>query len=170
MNRYVETVYGELCAIARAYMLRERRDHTLQATALVHEALARLSLDSREFDDAEHFLVCCARAMRRLLVDSARRRKRFETALETLARSEIAERDSCGAIDHLALDEALELLGRSCPGILRIVELRFFAGLTVNEVASVLGLSPKTVEAKWTFARKWLARRLRDGEGTSTIS
>src|SRR5690606_12749244 len=130
------------------------------ATALVHEAFARLAGDDLDFESREHFLTTCARTMRRVLVESARRKACAKRALRHVAQRERIEADPRQCVDHLVLDELLTTLGELDPRLLVIVELRFFAGLTIPEVAQVLGLSPKTVEADWTFARSWLARKL----------
>ena len=162
-ERALETVYDELQRLARAYMRRERSDHTLQATALVHEAWVRLAGGAEvAWRDRADFFRCAARAMRRILVDHARGAQALkrggghklvleETRLITPSRE----------IDLLDLDRALEALAGFDPRQSKIVELRFFAGLTVEETAKALELSTATVKREWRLARAWLRRELR---------
>jgi RNA polymerase sigma factor (TIGR02999 family) len=160
-------VYGELRELAQSLVRRERNGHTLDATALLHEAYLRLSAASLpDLADRRHFVALVARAMRQALIDHARGRdtkKRGGDRLRvTLHDSALSVSNK--AIDVLALDEALsrlaELDARKC----RVVELRFFGGLTFAESADVLGIAPKTVEADWYAARAWLRRELADEE------
>jgi RNA polymerase sigma factor (TIGR02999 family) len=163
LNRLLPVVYGELRALARRHLSHERRVHTLQATALVHEAYLKL-VDQRnaQWQNRAHFFSLAARIMRRILVDHARRRKRAKrgstathvTLLEGLAACEPRE------IDTLALEDALTELERLDPQQSRIVELRFFGGLTIDEIADVLGVSAGTVKREWRTARIWLSRQL----------
>lgn len=156
-------VYAELRRVAEAYLRRERGDHTLQPTALVHEAYLRLvDQKAASFTDKVHFMRVAARAMRRVLVDHARAHraaKRGGGAAE-LPMDEGLVMIENRAIDMLALDEALDELQRLDAEQARVVELRFFAGLTSAEVAHVLGLSLRTVEREWSFARAWLRSRV----------
>ncbi|MEM8885744.1 MAG: sigma-70 family RNA polymerase sigma factor [Planctomycetota bacterium] len=153
-------LYEELHGIAERLMASERRDHTLQPTALVHDAWVRLVGGSSQFEDRRHFLRTAARAMRRVLVDHARGKRadkrgggRRPLELdEGLALFDVADL----TIDLIALDEALEALGRNDAELLRVVELRYFAGLTFEETGEVLGLSPQQVHRAWGFARAWL--------------
>jgi len=163
LERLLPLVYGELRKLAASYMRRERSDHTLQPTALVHEAYLRL-VDQRAVDwrNRAHFFGIAARMMRRILVDHARRRqaaKRDGAAyrISGSADSDEAERDP----DLLALDVALDGLEALDPRQARIIELRFFGGLTVEETAEVAGISTATVKREWQTARAWLARELR---------
>jgi len=159
-------VYRELHRIAEHLMLRERAGHTLQPTALVHEAWMRLAVGEgvRAANCRQEFLRVAARAMRNVLIDHARSRdarkrgRRSEVDPELLDQlvDTFAERD----IDLLALHEALERLARVDAPLSRLVELRFFAGLTVAEVAEVEGLSVSKVERSWRLARAWLEREL----------
>lgn len=163
LERLMPLVYGELRKLAWAYLRRERASHTLQPTALVHEAYLRL-VDQRGVDwqNRAHFFGIAARMMRRILVDHARRRQaaKRNAALDRLSTSgepAAAEPDP----EVLALDQALERLEAMDPRQARIIELRFFGGLTVEETAEVAGISTATVKREWQTARAWLARELR---------
>jgi RNA polymerase sigma factor (TIGR02999 family) len=163
LERLMPLVYQELRKLAASYMRRERSDHTLQPTALVHEAYLRL-VDQRGVDwrNRAHFFGIAARMMRRILVDHARRRqaaKRDGAADRISGSGDLVEgeRDP----DLLALDVALDALEALDPRQARIVELRFFGGLTVEETAEVAGISTATVKREWQTARAWLARELR---------
>jgi RNA polymerase sigma factor (TIGR02999 family) len=154
-----DLIYPELRKLARAYLARERPGHILQPTALVNETYLRL-LGHRDHDwrNRAHFFAAAATTMRRILIDHARKRPPGEmTVLEEVAASQSAEHTS---IDLLALDEALRELARIAPNQARVVELRYFAGLTIAEAAEVLGCSPRTVDTHWLAARQWLHRRL----------
>jgi RNA polymerase sigma factor (TIGR02999 family) len=158
-SRLLNLVHAELHRIALFQMRSERRDHTLQPTALVNEAYLRL-LEStdRTWNNRAHFLAVAARVMRNILVDYARRR-RTEKHGGHLTRIQI-EDIRCGDLpkfaELLALDEALDRLAAWDPQQSRIVELRFFAGLTEEEIAEVLGVSVRTVKRGWSAARAWL--------------
>ncbi len=151
--------YEALRRLAASYLSRERAGHTLQPTALVHEAFLRLA--NSAFSDPTHFRAAAAIAMRRILVDHARTKgaqKRGGDRLRiTLIEGVTADEPE---LDLLALDEALDELGRASPRRARIVELRYFGGLTVPEVADSIGVSTRTVEGDWLFARAWLRKRL----------
>jgi RNA polymerase sigma-70 factor (ECF subfamily) len=159
-------VYDELRRLAAAYMRRERPGQTLQATALVHEAYMRLAGAGTPWHDKRHFVGIAARSMRQILVERARARgalKRWAglnrvTISDTLAIA--AESDTMLP----ALDEALERLEQLDAEQARIVELRFFAGLSIEETADAIGLSPATVKRRWALARAWLHREL-TGQG-----
>ncbi len=162
-------VYDELRHLARGYLRRERSDHTLEPTGLVHEAYLRLvDQDRLSWHGKTHFLAVGAQMMRRLLVDHARRRGRVKRGRNwqkvTLdhAVTPLLGR-SLGPEELLALDQALEKLATLDGRQARIVELRFFAGLEVAEVAEILGVSKRTVEGHWTHARAWLRRELAEG-------
>jgi RNA polymerase sigma-70 factor, ECF subfamily len=154
-----ELIYPELRKLARACLARERPGHILQPTALVNETYLRL-LGHRDHDwrNRAHFFAAAATTMRRILIDHARKRPPgTTTVLEDVAASQPAANAS---IDVLALDEALRELGHIAPNQARVVELRYFVGLTIAEVAEVLGQSPRTVDTHWLAARQWLHRRL----------
>jgi RNA polymerase sigma factor (TIGR02999 family) len=159
-------VYDELRQLARRYLSRERPGHTLQPTALVHEAYIKLVDQSRvDWQGRTHFFAVGAKVMRNLLIDHARARGRAKrgggrhrvTLLEGL--TPMTDRDL--DIDELlAINESLDRLAELDPRQARVVELRFFGGLTVPEVALVLGVSQRTIEGDWTHARAWLKREL----------
>lgn len=161
-----ELLYAELRALAGAAMQREGSGHTLQPTALVHEAWMRLADPAAlEVRDRAHFFALAARAMRHILTDHARRRL-AERRGGGRALVEVGEdlRDPTrvfDGIDLLALDEALTKLGTESEQAARVVELLFFAGLTGEEAADALGVSPRTVDREWRFARAWLLHALR---------
>lgn len=160
----VAALYPDLRRMAAAYLRRERRNHTLQPTALVHDVYLRLLAQaSSQWNDKGHFLAVAARTMRRILADHARARsarKRTPTWIAT-------DVDWGGAeiIDLLAVNEALERLDGIDHRLCQVVELRFFAGLSVEEAAQALGVSPRTVKSDWQTARAWLSRELADNAG-----
>jgi len=157
--RLIPLVYDELRAIAHKYFREERPDHTLQPTAIVHEAYLRLVDESRiDWQGRTHFRAVCAKVMRRVLIDYARARNRARrgggqkpVALE----SAVAPLD-LEDLDALELNDALERLAALDSRQARVVELRFFGGLSVEEVAKTLGVSKRTVESEWTHAKAWL--------------
>jgi len=156
-------VYEELRRLAGSYMRKEREGHTLQATALANEAYLRLADQTKvKWRGRAQFLAIAARAMRQILVDHARRRdaekRGGEFARVTL--SDTAATFGQPVLDLLALEEALTSLGALDERKARVVELRFFAGLTSKEAAEALGVSETTVEDDWALARAWLRRRL----------
>ena len=157
-------IYSELHRQAAAYLRRERPNHTLQATALVHEAYLKL-VDQRhvEWRNRGHFFAIAAQAMRRILVDHARNRRREKRggALENVPLEEalLATADEAD-IDVVALDEALARLAEFDPEQERLVELRYFAGLSLEEAAEVLGVSRATAAREWAIAKAWLHREL----------
>jgi len=157
-------LYRELHALAESSMRGERHDHTLQATALVHEAWMRLiqTDEQPQWESRAHFLCVAAKAMRNVLVDHARRRKSDKRGADA-ARLDLDEAllsYETHGLDVLALDEALARLARRDPELGRMVELRFFGGLTTEETGRVLGLSVRQVEGAWVTARGWLRREL----------
>jgi RNA polymerase sigma factor (TIGR02999 family) len=157
-------LYRELHALAVQSMQRERADHTLQPTALVHEAWMRIAGgdEGREWQSRAHFLCVAAKAMRHVLVDHARRRmadKRGANATRLELDEAVAIQDS-RTLDVLALDEALQRLAQRDNELARMVELRFFGGLTTEETGAILGLSVRQVEGAWVTARGWLQREL----------
>ena len=161
----IATVYAELHRIAGAQMRGERRDHTLQATALVNEAYLRLVGETPlDWDSRGHFFHAAGEAMRRILVEHARKRGRLKRGggLNRLPASVLDLADEHDPAETLALDEALARLEQRDPSMARIVHLRFFAGLDVEETARVSGVSVRTVKRDWAYARAWLYRALRD--------
>jgi len=156
-------VYQELHRIAARHMAHERPDHTLQATALVNEAYLRL-VNAKDVDwrDRAHFLAIAARTMRRILIDSARAHrylKRGAGAKPLSLNESLVVQGKPGA-DLLALDDALKALAEIDPRKSQAVELRFFGGLTIEETAEVLKVSPETVMRDWKLAKAWLLREL----------
>ena len=158
-------VYDALRKLAAAKLAQEKPGHTLQATALVHEAYLRLVGAERlqPFKDRSHFFAAAAQAMRRILIDSARRKL-------TQKRGGGIERQPLDAVaapepdtDLLALDEALDKLAVTDPLKARLVELRYFAGLTGEQAAEVLGISPTTADRHWAYTRAWLQTEVRGG-------
>lgn len=167
-DRLIPLLYDELRVLAGRLMRAERPDHTLQPTALVHEAYLRL-VDQRQvqWQGRAHFLGLAARMMRRVLVDHARARataKRGGEQVRVTLDDETLASDERG-LELLALDEALERLAEEDPRAGRVVELRFFGGLTVEETAGVLETSPVTVKRDWQYARAWLSRALSEDAG-----
>ena len=156
-------LYGELRRAAEGYLRRERGDHTLQATELVHEAYVRIVESAKiEAHDRAHFLAIAARVMRNVLVDHARRKgaqRRGGDRLQITLDDVLAQHEEKG-LDVLILHDALERLAELDDRKARVVELRFFGGLTAAETADVLDLSRKTVEADWYMARAWLRTEL----------
>ena len=157
-------VYHELRRIAAAYMRRERPGQTLQPTALVHEVYLRLAGAGTPWRDRRHFVAIAARSMRQILVEHARARgaqKRW-AGLDRVPLSEslAVSADPEGMLP--ALDEALTRLERLDPELTRIIELRFFAGLSIEDAADALGMSPATLKRRWALARAWLFRELNE--------
>jgi len=155
-------VYSELHRLARGYMRRERPDHTLQATALINEAYLRLAHEDADWKSREHFIGVAANVMRRVLVDYARAHK-AEQRGGGLKRVEMQDdlAISPGRIDEIAsLDDALKRLEIQNARQARIVELRYFGGLSVEEISSLLKMSPRSVKRDWALARVWLFRDL----------
>lgn len=164
LNRLMPLVYEELRQLAGGYLVRERHDHTLQPTALVHEAFLRL-VDHRsiQWQGRAHFLALAATLMRQLLIDHARKH-RAEKRGGGGARVTLHEGDAvieARSVELIALDEALSALAAVDPRQARVIELRFFGGLTIEEAAEVLAVSPATVKLDWSLARAWLVRELR---------
>lgn len=161
-------VYDELRRLAAGYLRNERPGQTLQATALVHEAFVRLSAErGQPWKNRTHFLAIAALSMRQILVQRARARRAEKRGGDperiTLDDSLIADRSGDG-IDVIELDSALERLAAFDAQQAKIVELRYFGGLTVEETAEALDISPATVKRHWTLARAWLRRELADSE------
>jgi RNA polymerase sigma factor (TIGR02999 family) len=161
LDEFVPTLYDELRRLAARHMRRERPGHTLQPTALVHEVYLRLAEKApAPWQNRAHFFGIAAESMRRVLVEHARRRNAAKRgggeAPGTLQPPEAGR-----AVDVLALDDALTRLASIDPERSRIVELRFFGGLTVEEAAEVLAVSPATVTRRWLLAKAWLYKRLK---------
>lgn len=158
----VPAVYQELRRLAAAYLRRERPGQTLQATALVHEAYLRLAGAGAPWHDRRHFLAIAARSMRHIMVERARARGALKR-WAGLDRVTLTESIARGAEEEAmlpALDEALSRLEQLDPEQARIVELRYFVGLTVEDAADALGISPATLKRRWALARAWLFREL----------
>lgn len=161
--------YDELRALAASWFRRQASDHTLQPTALVHEAYLRLmKLPDPQWRDKTHFFAVASVAMRRILVDHARHRgtrKRGGSGATRITLDEAAAIEASGSsvVDVLELDAALSRLEKLDPRQGRIVELRFFGGMDVEEIAKALGVSSRTVKLDWGMARAWLSQQLRPG-------
>ncbi|HET9528145.1 MAG TPA: sigma-70 family RNA polymerase sigma factor [Pyrinomonadaceae bacterium] len=164
LDRLMPLVYSELRRLATNYLRRERAGHTLQPTALVNEAYLKLvGQRNAKWQNRAHFFAISAQLMRRILVDHARRHqaeKRGGSAQQRLSITSAEEFATQPAVDLLALNEALEELSKMDPQQGRIVELKFFGGLSIDETAEVLGISHSTVEREWKSARAWLRREL----------
>jgi RNA polymerase sigma factor (TIGR02999 family) len=164
-------VYAELRQLAAQRLAQEKPGHTLQATALVHEAYLRLVASpgaERCWDSRRHFFAAAAEAMRRILIESARRKRRQKHG-GGRQRQELPADLAAGPApddDLIALDGALNRFAEKYPLQARLVELRYFAGLTGDEAASLLDISPSTADRHWVFARAWLRRELRRGENS----
>lgn len=165
-------LYAELRVLARAALDRGGVGHTLQPTAIVHEAWLKLvGPEVITVNDRQHFLALAARAMRQVLVDHARGKQREKrggdrervTLDEALAPAGSGAASGATELDVLALEEALEKLARYSELKARVVELRFYGGLNIDEAANVLGMSARSVDREWRFARAWLAEALGDG-------
>ena len=167
LEQLIPLVEAELRRLARSYMRRERPEHTLQTTALINEAFIRLT-DAKQvrWNDRAHFLGISARLMRRVLVDHARARnyqKRGGTVQRVSFNETVAVRGSDASLDVIALDQALDALASVEPRQAKIVELRFFGGLSVEETADALHMSTDTIKRDWRLAKQWLAHELSDG-------
>ena len=162
-ERLLPLVYDELRKLAARRLKREDPGQTLQATALVHEAYLRLvgRDETRSWNSRGHFFAAAARAMRRILVDNARRKgaRKRGVGLERQPLDEVAAPQPDD--EMLSLDEALQTLAASDPVKARLVELRYFAGLTGEQAAEVLGISPATADRHWAFAKAWLRNEVR---------
>lgn len=163
-DELMEAVYNELRLLAESYLRNERADHTLQPTALVHEAYLRIrELKQIEWRNREHFIAMAATMMRRVLVNYAVNRKREKRGggdrKATLIEADLIAQSE--PVDVLRLEEAMSKFALTYPQECRIVELKFFGGLTVSELAEVLAVSESTVERDWRFARAWLMRELK---------
>jgi RNA polymerase sigma factor (TIGR02999 family) len=162
LEKLTPIVYEELRQLAKRYMRQERPGHTLQSTAIVHEAFLRLVNQNVEWNSRAHFFAIAAKMMRRILVDHARSRAASKrgagvTPVPLDERNAISPEQD---VDLVALDEALEHLATIDPQRSRIVELRYFGGLSNEESAEILGISPTTVQRQWTGAKAWLYHEL----------
>ena len=171
LDRLVPLVYDELRRVARRHLRREQPGHALQATALVHEVYLRLvDVDRLTLKNRTHFFAVAAKLMRQILVDHARRQhadKRGGGAT-MMSLDDVSPAAQPPSVDVLALDQALEALSAIDARQCRVVELRFFAGLNIDEAAEALGISPATVEREWALAKAWLFRRLSSSRVTAT--
>ena len=161
LERLYLQVYDELRRLAESRLRRERAGHTLQPTALVNEAYLRLNPEASTWENRRHFFGAAAEAMRRILVDHARQKlanKRDGGARVTLADLDIQAPEE--DLDVLAVSEALDVLAQEDPRLSEVVSLRFFAGMSVEETARALGVSPITIKRDWAFARAWLCERI----------
>jgi len=167
-SKLIPLVYDELRRLAGSYMRRERVDHTLQATALVNEAYLKL-IEQRavNWQSRAHFFGVAAQLMRRILIDYARGHTREKRGGEQkkVSLDEVILFSEQQADELLAVDDSLNLLAKMDPRQARVVELRFFAGLSVEEAAEALGVSPKTVKRDWSVAKAWLYADLKERYG-----
>jgi RNA polymerase sigma factor (TIGR02999 family) len=167
----IPLVYDELRRLAHRQLRGERTNHTLQTAELVHETYLRLVDSSRvQWQNRAHFLAVAAQSMRRILVDAARSRQSLKRGGEQTRVALDAELTIAGApnVDVVALDDALESLSRTDQRRSRVVELRFFGGLTVEETAAVLDVSPETVMRDWKVAKAWLFKQLNPAKPTAS--
>jgi RNA polymerase sigma factor (TIGR02999 family) len=166
-------VEAELRQLARRYLRRERKDHVLQTTALVNEAYVRLlDWQNVSWQNRAHFVAMAARLMRHILVDMSRRRAKGPDG-QAIRVVDVAEADRAGpdrSRDLVAIDDALQLLAERDPRKAQIVEMRFFGGLTLDEIAEVLGVAPITVSREWAKARAWLHREVGGARRDRTAS
>lgn len=173
LERLTPIVYRELHRLAGRYMRRERPGHSLQTTALVNEAYMRLLGYTRmRWQDRAHFFAVAAQVMRRILVEHARRHNLKRGGdVPHVALDEAALVGADADVDLVALDDAMTALARVDPRKMQVVEMRFFGGLSVEETAEVLGISPVTVKRDWRMAKAWLYRELADGttDGPRTL-
>jgi RNA polymerase sigma factor (TIGR02999 family) len=164
-DRLLPLVYSELHRLAQAYMRRERPDHTLQATALINEAYLRLIGEDIDWNSRAHFIGLAAHVMRQVLVDYARQHN-AERRAGGLRRVEMHDdlAISPDRLDEVAsVDQALTQLATQNPRQARVVELRYFGGLSVEQIAKVLDVSPRSIKRDWSLARIWLFRQMRPG-------
>jgi RNA polymerase sigma factor (TIGR02999 family) len=168
LDALLPLVYKELRRLAHFQLRKERQAHTLQSAALVNEAYIRLiGLDPPQWESRIHFFSIAAQLMREILVDYARRHRAAKrgAGAQKLSIEEAAALSKRRDLDVLALDDALKALAKIDPRQSRVVELRFFAGLTLEEIAEALEIAPATVQRDWTAARAWLFREIAKGSG-----
>jgi RNA polymerase sigma factor (TIGR02999 family) len=167
VDELLTAVYGELRGLAQRALRDERAGHTLQATALVHEVYLKLVDQTHaRWQSRAHFFAVAAQAIRRILVDHARTvgRQKRGGGRARVALSDVTPLAPRRDLDLLALDEALQRLTDNEPTEARIVEMRYFAGLTIDEIAEVLDLNERTVRRRWNYARAWLYREITKGD------
>lgn len=172
-DQTVQALYETLRAIAHDHMQHERSDHTLQATAIVHEAYLRIaSVDQEVWQDEDHFMSIAAGTIRRVLVDHARGRDRVKRGGRDRPMPLHSGIEGVGGatVDVLALHDALDALERQDALGARLVELRFFAGLTLEQAAEATGIARSTASVRWRASRAWLQRELRDGNSIDGAS
>lgn len=169
VNKLVPVLYDELRRLAAYYLRKERSDHTLQATALVHEAYVRL-VDQREVEwkNRNHFFAVAAQLMRRVLLDHARKHQAVKRGgpLPKVKLDDVVAMCEENAAELVALDGLLNRLSTIDPQQTRVVELRFFGGMSVEETAEVMNISPATVKREWAMAKAWFARELSRGSSS----
>ncbi len=172
VDRLLPLVYDELRQLAQAHLRHERPDHTLQATALAHEAYLRLvDQEAVEWRNRAHFFAVAAQAIRRILVDHARgrlRKKRGGHRKKLSLDEALVITEDQSNTDLLSLDAALTKLADAWPKHARVIEMRFFGGLTLEDTAEVLGVTTRTIERYWQFARAWLYREIAGAESSMT--
>src|SRR5215469_3183592 len=168
LGALVPLVYSELRRLAHRYLRHERPDHTLQSTALVHEAYLRLRRQgAQEFENRAHFFAIAAQLMRQILVEYARHRNAEKrNAQGRLTLDDAVQLLKAKSVDLVALDDALQGLAKLDPRQSRVVELRFFGGLSVEEISRVLGISQDTVKRDWATAKIWLYHEMTRGDLT----
>lgn len=172
-DKLVSVVYDELKTIAARYMRRERAGHTLQTTALVNEAYLKLiNLKDANWQDRAHFFAVAAQMMRHILVDHARRNVAGKRGgdFHFLPLDEALVFSEGRSTDIVRLDEALERLAKEDERAAKVIEMRYFGGLSIDETAEVLRISPRTVKREWTFGRSWLRSELKGGHGDASLS
>jgi RNA polymerase sigma factor (TIGR02999 family) len=167
-EKLLPLVYDELRKLAAAKLAQEKPGQTLQATALVHEAYLRL-VDvekAQHWNSRGHFFGAAAEAMRRLLVEQARRKQTLKAGWSVcrMPLSDVADEPIADALDLIALDEALRKLEKRNPRKAELVKLRYFAGLTIEQAADLLGIAPSTANADWVYAKSWLQFELRSAD------
>jgi len=162
LSELIPIIYKELHRLANHYLRAERSNHTLQTTALINEAFISLLEDNNNFANRSHFMAIAANTMRRVLVDYARKKNAQKRQGEVFAitLTGIAKSIMTQDVDLLVLEQALNKLEAIDPTQVKIVELRFFCGLTIEETASILGISPTSVKTDWAMAKAWLHREL----------
>ena len=164
-GKLLPLVYDELRRLAHGYMRRERSDHTLQATALVHEAYIQLvDWKNVSWQNRAHFFAAAAKMMRKILVDYAREKNALKRGggLRTIALDDAVSFADRKQVDLIPLDDAISALAEFDPQQARIVEMRFFGGLSIEETAHTLGISESTVKRDWQIAKAWLFNRLKN--------
>ena len=170
LDRLMPLVYNELRRLAHYHLRKERPGHTLQTTALVHEAYLSLTKqEPTDFESRAHFFAICANLMRQILVQYARSRKAAKrNAGYKITFDETITLPQSRGVDLIALDDALNGLAKVDPQQSRIVELRFFGGLSIEETAQALGMSPATIKRHWTTAKLWLHNEISEAAGHDT--